>query len=609
MSRRARERRSFPRRIVHSAALIGLCACLSTGAALGQAEPRHGIASYGEPALGPDFEHFPYADPDAPKGGRIALGSVGTFDSLVPLDAAGNDPWHLRWTVFEPLMARSWDEPYALYGLIAESVAVPEDSSYVEFTLRPQARFSNGDPITVEDVAWTFEKYRTEGFIGLRNNYESVERAEIVGERTIRFVFKQPDREMPLNMGLMPILPKSVYEDVDFSAANMDPPVGSGPYIVDGVEAGSFIRYRRNPDYWGRDLPVNAGRHNFDVIEYIYFRDQSVMFESFIAGSIDLYAESDPAHWAEAYDVPPVENGEILRAEIPNARPAGMRGFVFNTRRDVFADRRVRAAIAYAFDFEFVNDRFYRGGFRRMNSLFYGTPLGHSGAAAGLEAALLAPFSDALPSGALEAGWTPPEGAGDGRNRRNMRAAQRLLEEAGWTVVDGVRVNAEGERLAFEILLSETADERVAAVLAEALQRLGVDVSIRLLDRAQYQQRLNAYDYDMMVRHYVVSLSPGVEQRSYWRSTGREEPRTRNYAGIADPAVDAMIEALIAARTTEEFQAAARALDRVISSGVYFIPFGYLEADLVAFDAGLRRPDRDPLYGYVYIDTWWRAPE
>lgn len=595
--------------IVHRLLALTAALWLSTGAAHAQPEPQHALAMHGAPALDSDFAHLPYADPAAQKGGRMNMGVMGRFENLIPLSAYGGDPWQLRRLVFEPLMERSWDEPFTVYGLIAESARVADDNMYVEFTLRPEARFSNGDPITVEDVAWTFEKLSTEGYLVVRNNYAQVERVEITGERSIRFVFKEPQRELPLILGMMPILPKSVYETVDFSSASMQTPVGSGPYVVEHVEAGTAIRYRRNPDYWGADLPINAGRHNFDVIEYIYFRDRAVMFESFLAGDIDLYADGDPAHWRTAYDVPAVADGRIVRAEIAHTRPAGMRGFVFNTRRAVFSDRRVREAITTAFDYAWINQRLYDGAYLRMQSLFHGSPLGFSGPAAGLEATLLAPFADALPVDTLEEGWTPPEGAGDGDNRRNLRRAQRLLEQAGWSVADGVRVNARGEPLTFEILVRNSADEREAGVLIAALERLGVRATTRLIDSTEFQQRMKSFDFDMAAWHYVMSLSPGVEQYSYWSSEARDAEGSRNYAGVADPAVDAMIDAMMAARSAEEFQAAVRALDRALSSGVYFVPFGYLPHDLVAYDSGLRRGPKDPMYGYVYFDAWWRAEE
>lgn len=574
------------------------------------ATARHGIAMHDAPALPPDFAHLPYADPAAPVGGRITLGERGSFDSLNPYAAIRGAPWHLRFNTFESLMTRSWDEPFTLYGLIAETVATPADRSYVEFTLRPEARFSNGAPITVEDVAWTWRQLRDEGPANQRDYYARVERVEIIDERTIRFVFNVPDREMPMIIGLMPVLPQAVYEDVDFSVGTMMTPVGSGPYTVEVLEAGSALRYRRNPDYWGWGLPITAGRHNFETIDYIYFRDRTALLEAFIAGAIDFYVDGDPAHWAEAYDAPGLADGRVARAEIERAVPSGLHGFVFNTRRDIFADRRVREAIALTFDFKWLNARAYGGGYTHSTSLFSASPLGFSGPATGVEAALLQPFADTLPEGTLEAGWTPPAGAGDGVNRRNLRQAQRLLLEAGWRFENGVLVDADGAPFTFEILLLSGGDDEGPAIhLQDRLKELGITAEIRVVDGALYRSLIRQFDYDMMVWRYGVSLSPGNEQRQYWGSEHRAIEGSRNYAGVADPAVDAMIEALLAAGSREEFEAAARALDRALMSGVYFIPFGHLSTDRVAYDATLRRPARDASAGFVYLDTWWRAPE
>ena len=574
-----------------------------------EAEPQHGIAMHGAPAQGPEFTHLSYADPSAPKGGRMVFGEVGRFDSMNPYAATGSAPWHLGWMVFESLMVRSWDEPFTLYGLLAENVATPPDRSYVEFTIRPEARFSNGQPVTPDDVIWTWETLKEKGKLNLRGYYEQVERIERIGERGVRFVFKEPDRELPLLLGIMPILPKSVYEGRDFSAGDLETPIGSGPYIVESFEPGSTLLYRRDPNYWGRDLAVNAGRHNFDVVEHIYFGDRSILFESFAGGIVDHYADLDPAHWAEAYDIPAVADGRIVKVEVKHRRPSSMRGFVFNTRRALFADRRVREAIALAFDFTWINERYYRGGYARILSTFSGSPLGFDGAATGAEAALLAPFAADLPPGTLEEGWRPAAGKGDGRNRRNLRRARALLEEAGWTLQDGVLRNADGVAFTFEIMLRTPEEERLATALQGWLKPLGIQATLRKIDAAQYTQRRNDYDYDMIFWQWGVSLSPGQEQRFYWGASGRDTPRSRNYMGVADPALDAMIDALLAAESREDFEAAVRALDRVLASGVYVIPFGYLPVDQIAYNAELGRPDYAPIYGHIHIDTWWRKPE
>ncbi|MCI4664504.1 MAG: extracellular solute-binding protein [Neomegalonema sp.] len=569
-------------------------------------KPSHGLAMHGAPALGPDFSHLSYADPSAPKGGKIVFGEARGFDSLNPYAETGRAPWHMSRMVFESLMIRSWDEPFTLYGLLASDVTTPADRSYVQFTLRPEAKFSNGDPVTVEDVIWTWRTLSEKGRLNLRSYYKQVARVEKRGAHGVRFVFHKPDRELPLLIGMMPILPKNVYAKRDFSAGDLQTPIGSGPYLVEKAEPGSVVRYRRNPDYWGWKLPVNKGRHNFDVVEHVYFGGSAILFEAFTAGTVDLYADNDPAHWVSAYDVPRVKDGRIVKTEIPHSRPSGMRGFVFNTRKKIFADRRVREAIALAFDFAWVNKRFHGGGYARMLSTFSGSVLGFEGAATGLERALLEPFAAALPKGTLDTGWRPPKGKGDGRNRRNLRKARKLLEAAGYRYEKGKLVDSAGKPFTFEILLNSKGDERSAQVLKEALSKLGVDMRIRSVDGAQYRARLGVYDFDMITYYWVMSLSPGQEQRFYWGSAGRKAPQSRNYMGVADPAVDAMIDALLAAKTREEFEAATRALDRVLSSGIYVAPFGYLKKDLVAHTKDLAFPARPPLYGHVYIDTWWR---
>ncbi len=584
---------------------------LAVGAiwSLAQAEPRHGIAMHGEPALPPGYAALPYANPDAPQGGRIVFGETGGFDSLNPYIVKGRAAWGVRTHSVESLLGRSWDEPFALYGLLAESVETPDDRSWVEFVLRPEARFSDGSPVTLDDVIWSMETLAEKGLPGFRSSWKKVDRVERTGERSVRFHFSEPDREMPLILGLRPILQKKRFEGKDFADSTLEPMIASGPYVVGAFEPGRFIEFRKDPDYWGQGLGYNAGRNNFDVIRYEYFKDDSTRFEAFKAGAVTVFREGDPRRWAEGYGFPAAQRGEVVKEEILHGRPTGMTGFTFNTRRPIFADRRVREALTLAFDFEWVNRTLNGGAYARIHSYFDNSPLGFSGKPEGYEAELLAPFADELPPEALDGTFALPETDGSGRNRANLRKAKALLEAAGWTVQDGVLRDAGGRPFRFEILLSDPYFEPVAAVFADGLKPLGVEAEIRIIDGAQYQRRLTDYDYDMIVNGWGMSLSPGNEQRFYWGAEGRTAPGTRNYMGVADPAVDAAIDALLRATDEAHFNGAVRALDRVLTTGLYVIPLWYSPVARIAHRADLTHPERLPLYGDwtgFLPDVWWQ---
>ena len=442
------------------------------------------------------------------------------------------------------------------------------------------------------------ETLRDEGRPVYRGYYERVAEVLTPDARTVRFVFAKPDRELPMLLGLMPVLSKDDWEGKDFAATTLEPPVGSGPYRVAEVGGNDRLVLERREDYWGRDLPVNRGIHNFDRVTYLYFRDQNAVWEAFTAGDVDEYRDLDPGHWEDAYGFPAARDGRVERDEISHGRATGMEGFVFNTRRPAFADRRVREALTLAFDFEWLNEAINRGAFERIGSYFDNSDLGFAGRAEGREREILAPFADDLPPGTLDEGWSPPVSSGDGRNRRNLREASKLLREAGYRVDRGTLVGPDGAPLRFEILLGSKEDEKVAAAFAKSLERLGIEVDLRLVESAQYQARLNEYDFDMILRRWVLSLSPGGEQRFYFGSDGRERPGTRNYMGADEPAIDAAIDALLAAKTAEEHRAAARALDRVLVAGRYVIPLWYQPSDRLAWWKPLAKPKRDPLYGY-----------
>ncbi len=567
---------------------------------------------YGAPALPPDFVSLPYANPTAPKGGRIVFGESGSFDSLNPFIIKGNPPTGISALTVETLMGRSYDEPFSLYGLLAESIDTDPDRSWVEFTLRENARFSDGKPVTVEDVIWSFETLGTKGSPRYAAAWAKIAKTEKTGPRSVRFTFNAKDRELPLILGLRPVLEKAQWDGKDFTASSLEAPIGSGPYVVGEFEPGRFITYKKNPDWWGKDLPINRGLHNLDEIRYEYFGDGGVVFEAFKAGEITSYRETNPVKWAENFSFPAVTAGDVVLSEIPHQRPSGIDGFAFNTRKAVFADWRVRQALILAFNFEFINQTLTNGIEPRIQSYFSNSVLGMAPGkpAEGKELDLLAPYKDSLLPGAID-GYALPVAEGGEANRKNIRAATKLLEEAGWaTDADGVLKNAAGEPFAFEILLQQGEDEilSIANIYVEALKRLGIEARVTTVDSAQYKERTNAYDFDMT--HYIrsLSLSPGNEQVLYWGSKGATEPGTRNWMGINSPAVDGLIQSMLAAQQEEDFVATVRALDRVLTSGRYVIPFWYSDVSRIAHRKELHYPARLPIYGDwigFQPDVWW----
>lgn len=571
----------------------------------------HGIAMYGKPALPPDFVSLPHVNPDAPKGGRIVFGESGGFDSLNPFIVSGIAPAGLSAHTVETLLGRSYDEPFSLYGLLAESVVTDEARSFVEFTLRPEARFSDGSPVTVEDVIWSFEILGTRGHPRFATAHAKVASVEKVGERGVRFTFNAEDRELPLLLGLRPVLKKAQWEGKDFTRSTLEAPIGSGPYVVAEFEPGRFITYRKDPDWWGADLPFNRGQHNLDEIRYDYFGDGGVVFEAFKAGVITSWRETNPVKWEQQYDFPAVTSGEVVKSVIPHGRPSGIEGFVFNTRRPLFQDWRVREALITAFNFELINRTLNGGIPPRIQSYFSNSPLGMvpGAPAEGRVAELLEPFRADLLPGALE-GYSLPVGDGTEANRAAIRRAMALLEEAGWQVEEVVLKNAAGEAFAFEIVLVNGATDIInaATIYVESLKRLGIEARITTIDSAQYRERTNTYDFDMT--HYIrsLSLSPGNEQTLYWGSAGVTEPGTRNWMGMNSPAAEAMIATMVSARSQDEFIAATQALDRILTTGRYVVPIWYSDVSRLAHRKELKFPERLPLYGDwlgFQPEVWW----
>lgn len=594
------------RKIFAALAVLAQVAWLPAPAA---AEPAHAVAMHGDPALPADFPNFPYVTPDAPKGGRVTLASSGSFDNLNPMIVRGEPVQGIREFVIESLMARSQDEPFTLYGLIAETIDVPDDRSQVTFRLDKRARFSDGHPVTAADVLFSFEVLRDKGRPNYRTYYRKVAKAEALSDHEVRFVFADAeDRELPLILGLMPILPRHAMNADRFEETTLTPLIGSGPYRIANVDPGRSITYRRNPDYWGNDLPVNRGRFNFDEIRFDYFREATTQFEAFKTGAIDLRVEDDPAMWAKGYDFPAVKSGRIAREEIAIGLPAGMTGLVFNTRRPVFADPRVRQALIHLFNFEWVNKSFFHGLYKRSQSYFERSMLSSSGRPADArERTLLAPFPDAVLPEIMDGTWRAPESDGTPQNRSNARRAFEMLEAAGYRLEGERLVDTSGHQLTFEILASNTGQERLLGAFRGDLARLGIRARIRVVDSAQYQARLKDYDFDMIQFTWPSSLSPGNEQLFRWSSRVADDPGSYNYAGVKNPAADAMIAAMLAAQENEDFISAVRALDRVLLSGHYVIPLFHPPAQWVASWERLAHPGRMPLFGFN-LDTWWARP-
>ena len=603
--------------------LAGFCSLVTVAAMplTSAADPAHGIAMYGEPALPEGFAHLPYANPDAAEGGSIRLPESGSFDSLKPWVLKGNPAMPLftmPGVLAETLMLRSLDEPFTLYGLLAETVETDPDRTWVEFTLRPEAHFSDGTPVTVEDVMWSYETLGTQGHPRYRGAWSKVAKMEQTGPNKIRFTFNTPDRELALLMGMRPVLKKAQWAGKDFAQSGLEVPIGSGPYVVEKVDPGRSFTLRKDPNWWGKDLAVNRGLHNLDTITYDYYGDANAMFEAFKAGELDVWRELSPSRWANEFDFPAVTSGQVVLSDIPHSRPTGITGFVMNTRNPIFADWRVRQALIEAFNWQFINNTLSGGKDQRITSYFANSDLGMTpGAPAeGRERALLQPFAAELPPGTIE-GYALTAGTDQPVDRAALKRAMKLLEEAGWTVHDGQLVNAQGQPFRFEILLNlsgsaiTTAAEmrQMSEIYAQALRNLGIIPTITLLDSAQYTQRTNTYAFDMTWFDRALSLSPGNEQLLYWGAKGVTEPGTRNLMGMNSPAAEAMIAAMLNSATRADFVAAVHALDRVLTAGRYVIPVGFTPLSHLAHDKALKFPATTPIYGDYpgfLPETWWR---
>ncbi|MGJ4996360.1 extracellular solute-binding protein [Bradyrhizobium sp. HKCCYLS3077] len=569
------------------------------------------IAMHGDPALPAGFDHMPYANPDAPKGGRLVWGLLGTFDSLNPFIVRGIAVQQIRSHVVESLLTRGNDEAFTLYGLLARSVETDERRTFITFRIDPRARFSDGRPVTAEDVAFSFALLRDHGRPNHRQFYSKVARADVLDPLTIRFDFGgSEDRELPLILGLMPILPKHATDVASFEETTMAPPIGSGPYRVTAVQPGSSVTLTRDPDYWGRDLPVNRGLWNFDEVRLDYYRESNGQFEAFKRGLYDFRIETEPLRWHDGYDFPAARNGEVIRDSITSGTPQPSQFLVFNTRRPVFADVRVRRALTLLFDFEWINRNYFFGLYRRSGGYFAGSELSAYGRPAeAAERELLKPFAAQIPADIMDGSYRLPVTDGSGRDRATLKAALDLLAEAGYGL-DGTVLRHRTTRapLAFEILVTTRDQERIALAYAGSLKRAGIAASIRVVDPVQFDQRRLSFEFDMIQNRWDQSLSPGNEQAFYWGSEAADRTGTRNYMGAKDPAIDAMIAALLRARDRPEFISTVRALDRTLMAGFYAIPVLNAAEEWIARWNRIERPKRTALTGAL-PESWWQRPE
>nr|WP_322892501.1 MULTISPECIES: extracellular solute-binding protein [unclassified Yoonia] len=594
--------------------LMAICrtaiAVLATGG-LVHAQPQHGIAMYGDPALPPDFVSLPYINAEAPKGGRIVTSEVGGYDSLNPFILKGSVSWQLRYFVGESLMARSLDEPFTLYGLLAESIETGPNREWVEFTLRPEARFSDGSPVTVEDVMWSYETLGTIGHPRYLGFWTRVESMEQTGDRSVRFTFNTEDRELALIAGMRPILKKAQWDGVDFADSTLDiVPITSAPYVIESFDAGRSISLRRNPDYWGADVPFQRGQHNFDEVRIEFFGDETAAFEAFKTLEVNTNREFNVARWETQYDFPAARDGDVVMSVLGHERPSGMTGFVMNSRRAQFADWRVRDALIHAFNFDFINEAMTGSAQPRITSYWSNSPLATDhGPATGRVLEFLEPFAADLTPGTIE-GYSLPTGDGSERNRAGTRAALDQMAEAGWNVQDGVLRDEAGNAFTFEILLEQGSSENQAIIdmYRQALGRIGITPTVAVADGAQYKERVDAYDFDMTFYRVAVSLSPGNEQYSYFGSEAADQPGGRNVMGIKSPAVDAMINRLLTSESEEDFVATVQALDRILTAGRYVIPIYQWNISRIAHAKELRYPETLPIFGDWpgwQPDAWW----
>lgn len=571
------------------------------------------LSLIGEPKYKPGFDHFDFVNPAAPKGGTARLSvAPGTFDSLNPYIVAGTPPQGIG-LVFESLTQDSIGEPSTAYGLIAESITVPSDDSWVEYTLNSKAKWHDGKPITPDDVIFSFNTLMEKGTPFWAQYYHNVKKAEKTGPRKVKFSFDQAgNRELPMIMGQLPVLPAHYWKGKDFSKVTQDPPLGSGPYRIAEVKPGRSITYERVKDYWGKDLPVNKGFYNFDRISYEFFQDETVELEALKTYKFDFISENTAKTWATQYtpeSFPALKAGLVKKEELRHQNPTGMQAFAFNIRRDVFKDVRVRHALSLAFDFEWTNRNMFYGQYTRTQSFFSNSDLASGGLPSPAELALLNPLKGKIPSAVFTQPYKAPATDGTGNNRDNLRQAVALLQQAGYEIKGKALVNKQtGKPLTFEILNAQPAFERIMLPYVEALKRLGIDANIRSVDPAQYEQRMKDFDFDMTVETFPQSESPGNEQREFWSTAAATRPGSRNIIGIRNPAVDALIDKVIYAPDRAGLVAATRALDRVLLNNHYVIPMWHTRVFRIAWWDKFGRPAKMPAHHHGFPVIWWLDP-
>ena len=572
------------------------------------AQPQHAMTLYDEaPKYASDFTHFDYTNPAAPKGGTLRLAGLNGFDSLNPFIPKGNAADQIG-LLYDTLTYHSADEPFTEYGLLAERIEKAEDNSFVRFYLNPKARFHDGEPVTAEDVQFTFNILLEQGHPLYRHYYADVAQVVIEDPLQVRFDFKHNDnRELPLILGQLQILPKHWWAERDFSKTSLEAPLGSGPYRLVRVDAGRRLGYERVADWWAKDLPVSRGIYNFDKIHIDYYRDMSVALEAFKAGQFDFNLEYSAKDWATGYNSPALRSGKIIKKEIKNHNPVGMQGFTFNLRRPMFQDARVREAIGLLFDFEWTNKQLFYSSYIRTNSFFANSELASTGLPSAAELAVLEPLRSQIPETVFTQAYTNPVSDGSGIIRERRLAAWRLLQEAGYRIENDRMVNAQGEPLAFEFIIAQANLERVLLPFKRNLAELGIELTIRRTDVSQYINRMRSRDFDMTSSIWSQSNSPGNEQRDFWHSSSMDNPGSRNFIGLQDPAIDRLVEGLINAPSRESLITHARALDRVLLAGHYVIPNYYIDTWRTAYWQHLAQPQVSPLYDYGLM-TWWHNP-
>ena len=616
MSARPEQFRRVARALI-GALLLTMATALATGDA-GAGERRHGLSAFGALKYPADFKHFDYVNPEAPKGGRLSMiGTAGviTFNSFNGYILKGDPAQGLGYladslTLFDQLMVRAWDEPDAVYGLVAKAAEIADDRKSVTFYLRPEARFWDGTALTAEDVKFTLGQLKEKGHPIFRIALRDVVGADVLDPLTVRFRFDGTSlRDMPLLVATLPIFSKAYYTSHDFTKSSLERPLGSGPYEIGEFRQGAFVTYKRRKDYWAKDLPVSVGLFNFDELRYEYFSDRTAELEALFAGTYDMREEFTSRDWAKKYDLAQVRDGRIVKEELPDLRPGGTQGFFVNLRRKKFANPKTRMALDYAFDYEWTNENLFYNAYTRTVSYFELSDMKAEGVPSAAELALLEPYRDQLPAEVFAEPYVPPVSDGSGKDRGNLKRARDLLREAGWRLSNGAWISRDGERLSVEFLIFAPTSERFISPYVRTLRRLGIDASIRRVDPTQYEQRKKSFDFDIVTQRYVMRLTPGVELRNFFGSVSADAAGSNNLAGIKNPVVDALIEKVLAAKDRDELRTAARALDRVLRAGHYWISHWYNDSHRMAYWNKFSRPKVKPRYHRGIIETWWFDPD